>query len=70
MLPLTAGADGYAGVVIVGLNPFREFCEPYLSFLSLVVSHITAADNHARAYEAERKNFEREQAARRDAESE
>ncbi len=70
VLPLAGAADGERnGVIIVGLNPFRQFNEPYQSFLSFVVSQITASVNHARAYDAERKSLEREQAARRDAEN-
>ncbi|HEY1787094.1 MAG TPA: ATP-binding protein [Verrucomicrobiae bacterium] len=70
VLPLTVGPEGgRAGVVIAALNPFRQWREPYQSFISLVVSQITAAVTTARAFEADRKSFEREQAARQEAES-
>ena len=70
MLPLSAGPDGgHAGVVIAGLNPYRQWREPYQSFFSLVAGQIGAALTTARAFEAEQKSFEREQAARREAEN-
>ena len=70
VMPLPGGTDeGRTGVVIVGLNPFRQFNDWYQSFLSLVVSQITGALNHGRAHEAERKLLEREQAARVEAEN-
>ncbi len=69
VLPLAAGADGgYTGVLIAALNPFSQFDQRYESFLSLVVRQIDAALTTVRAYEVERKSFEREQEARRDAE--
>jgi signal transduction histidine kinase len=69
VLPLNTGAEAaHAGVVIAALNPYLQWRERYQSFLSVVVSQIAAAVANARAYEAERKSFEREQAARREAE--
>lgn len=70
VLPLITGAEAaHAGIVIAGLNPFRQWSERYQSFLSVVVTQIAAAVAHGLAYEAERKSFEREQAARREAEN-
>jgi len=59
VLPIAAGTEGgSAGVVIVGLNPYRKFDEQYQSFISLVSSQIAAAITNARAYEEERKRAE------------
>ncbi|MGG5820274.1 response regulator [Falsiroseomonas sp. HW251] len=59
MLPISvAGATGRAGVLVVGLNPFRLFDEGYRQFLGLVAGQITAAIANADAYEAERRRAE------------
>jgi PAS domain S-box-containing protein len=53
-----AGETGRAGVLIVGLNPFRLFDENYMGFLSLVAGQIAAAIANAQAYEEERRRAE------------
>ncbi|MFN7992966.1 MAG: response regulator [Bryobacteraceae bacterium] len=58
-LPLGAvGQNGNAGVLVVGLNPYRLFDDSYEGFLSLVAGQITAAIANAQAYEDERKRAE------------
>jgi signal transduction histidine kinase/CheY-like chemotaxis protein len=53
-----SGKEGLAGVLISGLNPFRQFDESYKSFLTLVAGGISASIANARAYEQERKRAE------------
>jgi signal transduction histidine kinase len=55
---LTSGETGRAGVLIVGLNPFRVFDEGYRGFLGLVAGQIAAALANAQAYEEERRRAE------------
>ncbi|ARP86721.1 response regulator [Bordetella genomosp. 9] len=56
LLPITPSADtGRAGVLIVGLNPYRLLDESYRGFLDLVAGQIGAAIGHAHAYEEERR---------------
>jgi PAS domain S-box-containing protein len=58
-LPIVAsGETGRAGVLIVGLNPFRVFDENYRGFLGLVAGQIAAALANAQAYEEERRRAE------------
>jgi len=58
-LPIVASGDtGRAGVLIVGLNPFRVFDESYRGFLGLVAGQIGAALANAQAYEEERRRAE------------
>ncbi|HEU0060780.1 MAG TPA: response regulator [Hyphomicrobiaceae bacterium] len=58
-LPIVAsGETGRAGVLIVGLNPFRVFDESYRGFLGLVAGQISAALANAQAYEEERRRAE------------
>jgi PAS domain S-box-containing protein len=52
---LPAGETGRAGVLVVGLNPFRLFDDNYRGFLSLVGGQIAAAIANAQAYEEERR---------------
>jgi PAS domain S-box-containing protein len=59
MLPiLPAGETGRAGVLVVGLNPFRLFDENYMGFLRLITGQIAAAIASAQAYEEERHRAE------------
>ncbi len=59
MLPiLPAGETGRAGLLTVGLNPFRLFDELYSGFLGLVAGQIAAAIANAQAYEEERRRAE------------
>ena len=53
-----SGETGRAGVLIVGLNPFRLFDDNYRSFLGLVAGQIAAAIANAQAYEEERRRAE------------
>jgi signal transduction histidine kinase len=55
---LPPGEAGAAGVLIVGLNPFRLFDDNYGSFLGLAAGQISAAIASARAYEEERRRAE------------
>lgn len=59
VLPLTpSGSAGRAGVVIVGLNPYRLVSDEYLGFLNLVAGQISASIANAEAYEQERERAE------------
>ncbi len=53
-----SGQTGKAGVLIVGLNPFRLFDEGYQGFLKLVAGQIAANIASAQAYEEEHKRIE------------
>ena len=53
-----SGQTGKAGVLIVGLNPFRLFDESYQGFINLVAGQISASIGNAQAYEEERKRAE------------
>jgi len=53
-----SGQTGKAGVLIVGLNPFRLFDESYQGFLNLVSNQIAASLANVQAYEEERKRAE------------
>ncbi len=55
---LPIGETGRAGVLVVGLNPFRLFDDNYRSFLGLVAGQISAAVANAQAYEEERRRAE------------
>ncbi|TWS94441.1 response regulator [Reyranella sp. CPCC 100927] len=59
ILPLPAiGDKARAGVLIVGLNPFRLFDDSYRGFLALVAGQIAASIANALAYEQERQRAE------------
>lgn len=47
-----------AGILLVGLNPYRPLSESYTSFVDLVASQIASGLASARAYEAERQRAE------------
>jgi signal transduction histidine kinase/DNA-binding response OmpR family regulator len=55
---LPTGETGRAGVLVVGLNPFRLFDDNYRSFIGLVAGQISAAIANANAYEEERHRAE------------
>ncbi len=55
---LPTGDTGRAGVLVVGLNPFRLFDDNYRGFLSLAAGQIAAAIANAQAYEEERRRAE------------
>ncbi len=59
VLPIApSGHTGKAGVLIVGLNPFRLFDEGYQGFLQLAVGQLAATLASAHAYEAESQRAE------------
>jgi signal transduction histidine kinase len=59
VLPIApSGQTGQAGILVVGLNPFRLFDESYRGFLNLVAGQIAASIANAQAYEEERKRAE------------
>ncbi|NEQ20240.1 MAG: response regulator [Microcoleus sp. SIO2G3] len=53
-----SGQTGRAGILIVGLNPFRLFNDSYRGFIDLVAAQISASIANAQAYEEERKRAE------------
>jgi signal transduction histidine kinase/DNA-binding response OmpR family regulator len=53
-----SGEAGRAGVLIVGLNPYRLFDEDYRGFLGLAAGQIAAAVANADAYQEERRRAE------------
>ncbi|AFZ19991.1 PAS domain S-box protein [Allocoleopsis franciscana] len=53
-----SGQTGQAGILIVGLNPFRLFDDNYRGFIDLVAAQIAASIANAQAYEEERKRAE------------
>ena len=59
VVPIPArGETGRQGVLIVGLNPFRQFDAGYRSFLTLAAGEIAASLANAQAYEDERRRAE------------
>jgi signal transduction histidine kinase/DNA-binding response OmpR family regulator len=59
LIPIAAsGEGGGAGVLAVGLNPFRKFDDDYRGFLELVAGQISAGIANAQAYEQERRRAE------------
>ncbi|MBD1806859.1 response regulator [Microcoleus sp. FACHB-SPT15] len=53
-----SGQTGRAGILIVGLNPYRLFDDSYQGFIDLVAAQIAASIANAQAYEEERKRAE------------
>lgn len=53
-----SGQTGQAGILMVGLNPFRLFDDNYRGFIDLVAAQIAASIANAQAYEQERKRAE------------
>ena len=59
LLPITSQTQNSpAGVIIVGLNPYRPLDVSYAGFLNLVSGQIAASIANTRAYESERKRAE------------
>jgi signal transduction histidine kinase/DNA-binding response OmpR family regulator len=59
VLPIAAsGSNGKAGVLVVGLSPYRLFDEDYRGFLRLVAGQISASIGNAQAYEEEKNRVE------------
>jgi PAS domain S-box-containing protein len=54
----SAGETGRAGVLVLGLNPFRLYDEDYRSFLTLAAGQIAVAIANAQAYEEQRRRSE------------
>ncbi|HEY9612355.1 PAS domain S-box protein [Allocoleopsis sp.] len=53
-----SGQTGQAGILVVGLNPFRLFDDNYSGFIDLIAAQIAASIANAQAYEEERKRAE------------
>lgn len=59
ILPVQPSGDtGRAGVLVVGLSPYRQFDENYRGFLDLAAGQIASAIANADAYEEERRRVE------------
>jgi PAS domain S-box-containing protein len=59
LVPITSqGQDVPAGVLIAGLNPYRQMDVSYSGFIDLVAGQIAASVANARAYDEERKRAE------------
>lgn len=59
VLPLSpSGSTGRAGVIIIGLNPYRPASDSYLGFLKLIAGQISASIANAEAWEQERRRAE------------
>jgi PAS domain S-box-containing protein len=59
ILPIEpSGNRGRGGVLVVGLNPFRQFDDSYRDFLKLVARQVAAAIANAQAYEEEKERAE------------
>ena len=59
LLPLTSQAQTTpAGIIVIGLNPYRPLDVSYAGFLNLIAGQIAASIANARAYEDEKKRAE------------
>ncbi len=59
LVPITSqGQDAPAGVLIAGLNPYRQVDLSYSGFINLIAGQIAASVANARAYDEERKRAE------------
>jgi PAS domain S-box-containing protein len=59
LVPITSpGQENPAGVLIAGLNPYRQLDASYRGFIDLVAGQIAASIANARAYDEERKRSE------------
>src|SRR5271165_5875239 len=59
LLPLTSQAQRTpAGIIVIGLNPYRPLDVSYTGFLNLIAGQIAASLANARAYEDEKKRAE------------
>jgi PAS domain S-box-containing protein len=59
LVPITSqGQDVPAGVLVAGLNPYRQLDVNYSGFIDLVAGQIAASVANARAYDQERKRAE------------
>jgi signal transduction histidine kinase len=55
VLPLSRDAKEHYGFLVLGLSPWREVSERYLSFLTLLAAQLTSAFSRARWAEEERR---------------
>jgi anti-anti-sigma factor len=59
VLPVVvAGEDDAAGVLVLGVDPYRALDAGYRGFFDLVAGHVSTAVTDARAYQAERRRAE------------
>jgi PAS domain S-box-containing protein len=59
LVPISSQTQEFpAGVLVVGLNPYRQLDASYSGFLTLIAGQIAASIANARAYENERKRAE------------
>src|SRR6185437_8226748 len=59
LLPILPSVEtGRAGILVIGLSPYRQLDQRYRDFLGLVAGQVTAAIAHAQAYEEERRRAE------------
>jgi len=59
LLPMTSQAQGTpAGIIVIGLNPYRPLDVSYTGFLNLIAGQIAASIANARAYEDEKSRAE------------
>ncbi len=59
VLPLTTGGEvGHAGVLVVGLNPLRQYNDLYEGFINLVAGQISASMAGALTFEEEKRRAE------------
>ena len=59
LLPMTSPAQRTpAGMIVIGLNPYRPLDVSYTGFLNLIAGQIAASIANARAYEDEKKRAE------------
>ena len=59
LLPMTSQAQSTsAGIIVIGLNPYRPLDVSYAGFLNLIAGQIAASIANARAYEEEKKRAE------------
>lgn len=59
IVPITkSGQTGKAGVLIIGLNPFRTYNQGYEGFIWLIAGQIASGIASAQAYEEERRRAE------------
>jgi PAS domain S-box-containing protein len=53
-----SGPQGRAGILVVGLNPYRKADDNYCNFLKLLAGQVSASIANAEAYEQERQRAE------------
>ena len=59
VVPLSpSGTTGRAGLLVIGLNPYRLVNDDYLGFLKLIAGQISASIANAEAYDQERQRAE------------